>query len=56
MVAAPYYQEGYHRVKVISVVKDIIGVNYFDLGTVFVVRKDQLSLARNVQSSAQSGY
>ena len=23
VVAAPYYQEGYHRVKVISVVKDI---------------------------------
>ena len=56
VVAAPYYQEGYHRVKVISVVRDIIGVNYFDLGTVLVVRKDQLSLARNVQSFAQSGH
>ena len=53
VVAAPY-QEGYHRVKVISVVKDIIGVNYFNIGTVGVVRKDQLRLARNVQSFAQS--
>ena len=25
VIAAPYYQEGYHRVKVIRVVKDIIG-------------------------------
>jgi hypothetical protein len=42
LVAAPYYQEGYHRVKVISMVNDILGVNYFDIGTVGVVRKDQL--------------
>ena len=49
------YQEGYHRIQVISMVKDIIWVNFFDFGTVGVVRKDQLSLARNVQSFAQSG-
>ena len=42
VVAAPYYLEGYDTVNVLSVVKDIIGVNYFDFGTVTVVRKDQL--------------
>ena len=36
------YQEGYHRIQVISMVKDIIWVNFFDFGTVGVVRKDQL--------------
>merc|ERR1719318_717459 len=44
VVAAPYYHEGYHRVKVISVVKNIIGVNYIDFGTVGVVKKDQLRI------------
>ena len=38
VVAAPYYQEGYHRVKVITG-QGNIGVNYFDFGTVEVVRK-----------------
>ena len=41
-LVAAQYQEGYHRVKVISMVNDILGVNYFDIGTVGVVRKDQL--------------
>merc|ERR1719318_1235433 len=44
VVAAPYYHEGYHRVKVISVVKNIIGVSYIDFGTVGVVKKDQLRI------------
>jgi hypothetical protein len=56
VVAAPYYQEGYHRVKVISVVKDIIGVNYFDFGTVLVVGKDQLRVSPGMFSLTQSGH
>ena len=42
LVAAPYYKEGYHRAKVISVVQDTVGLNYIDFGTVGVVRQDQL--------------
>ena len=43
---------------VISVVKDVIGVNYFDFGLVCWGREEEPgeSLARNVQSFAQSGY
>ena len=41
-VAAPYCQDGYHRAKVISVVQDIVGLNYIDFGTVGVVNLKQL--------------
>ena len=51
------YQEGYHRIQVISMVKDIIWVNFFDFGTVGVVRKDQLRvLLKKCLSFAQSGH
>ena len=38
--------------KVFSLVKDIIGVNYFDFGKVGVVRKDQLRVLPGMFSQA----
>jgi len=46
IVAAPYYNEGYHRAEVIRVIsgEDMIQVNYFDFGTVGDVRREELRI------------